>query len=492
MSLSSALNVAQSSLSVTGLQTSLISRNVANSDSEHYNRKSGLVSTTYGGAVTVSSVGRAMNMVLFVNKLNATSATSAQKAIVDKLDQLEATVNDPELDQSPSAQLGALTNALQQYSITPDDPLLAQQVLSTADALVRGLNQASRTVADVREQADADMAAGVTRVNGLLAEFEGVNRAIVKGTQSGADITDQLDSRDRILSQLSEELGITVSTRANNDTVIYTDGGVTLFETAPREVALVQSAALGAGVAGQALFVDGVAVTGPNSVMPLKSGQIYGSAVIRDDLAVTYQNQLDEIARGLIEAFAESDQSAVPSLPPQAGLFTYAGGPAVPTTGVLSPGLAASIRVNPNGDPARGGDLDRLRDGGISDPSITNYVYNGSGGASFSGRIQEMLTALSTERSFSSAAKADPSNSLSGFAASSVGWLEAQRQSSTTKLGFETAALQRTTEALSNVTGVNVDEEMTLLMELERSYNASSMLIATIDEMLQTLLNAVR
>jgi len=492
MSLSSALNVAQSSLSVTGLQTSLISRNVASSDNEYYNRKSGLVSTTYGGGVTVSSIGRAMNTVLFTNKLDATSASSAQKAIVEKLNQLEATVNDPELDQSLAAQLGALTNALQQYSITPDDPLLAQEVLSTADALARGLNQASQTVAEVREQADADMAAGVKRVNGLLAEFEGVNRTIVKGTQSGADITDQLDTRDRILSQLSEEIGLSVSTRANNDTVIYTDGGVTLFETTPRKVAMAPSIALGAGLSGQALFVDGVAVTGQNAVMPLKSGQIYGSAVIRDDLAVTYQNQLDEIARGLVEAFAETDQAAVPALPPQAGLFTYGGGPAVPATGVLSPGLAASIRINPNADPARGGDLDRLRDGGISDPTITNYVYNTSGGASFSGRIQGMLTALSSDRTFSAAAKADPSNSLAGFAASSVGWLEAQRKSGTTTLGYETAALQRTSQALSNATGVNVDEEMTLLMELERSYKASSTLISTIDEMLKTLLDAVR
>ena len=55
------------------------------------------------------------------------------------------------------------------------------------------------------------------------------------------------------------------------------------------------------------------------------SGRLIGLAAVRDTYAVTYQNQLDEIARGLIEAFAESDQSASPSLPDAPGLFTYPG-----------------------------------------------------------------------------------------------------------------------------------------------------------------------
>lgn len=489
MSLSSALNVAQSSLTATALQSSVVSRNVAGSGDPNFNRKAGLQVTTYGGAVRIASIGRAMDAVLFAGKLVSTSSTSAQQAIVDGLDRLEATINDPELNQSLAAKLGALTNSLQQYSVTPDDPLLAQDVLTRAGDIATALNQASDAISEVRRLADAEMANGVDRVNRLLAEFEAVNTTIVKGSQSGADITDQLDSRDRILSELSVELGINTATRANNDMVIYTDSGVTLFETVPRSVAMAPSFGLGPGIAGNAVFIDGVPVTGPNAVMPIKAGQIYGSSVVRDDIAVTYQRQIDEIARGLVEVFAESDQVPPATLPDQTGLFTWAGGPAIPPTGVVLPGIAASIRVNPGADPAQGGDLDTIRDGGLSG---ADYVYNATGAAAFSDRIQGMLDSLAAERGFDPAAKADPSNSLVGFASSSIGWLEAQRQTSTTTLGYETALLQRTTQSLSNATGVNIDEEMTLLMELERSYNASSSLIATIDRMLEALLQAVR
>ena len=493
MSLSSALNVAQSSLTATSTQTSVLSRNVAGADDPHYNRKSGTLVTTYGGAVRIASISRAVDSVLFAAKLGATATTSAQQAVVDALDQLEATVDDPELDQSLAAKLGDLTNALQQYGVTPDDPLLAQNVLTKATELVRTLNEASGTVRTVRQQADADMALGVERVNSLLVEFEAANKAIVKGSQSGADVTDQLDTRDRILSQLSEEMGISVATRPNNDMVIYTDGGVTLFETVPRSVSMAPSFALGAGTSGNAVYVDGVPVTGPNAIMPLKSGQIYGSSIVRDEITVTYQSQLDEIARGLVEVFAESDQTGVG--PDRAGLFTYGPPPgpaAIPATGVMVAGLAGTIRVNANADPSQGGDLDRLRDGGISDPLDPDYTYNGTGAAGFPDRIQGLLTALGTGRTFDPVTGADPTDTLVGFAGSSVGWLEAQRQTSTQTLGYETALLQRTTAALSNVTGVDINEEMTLMMELERSFNASSTLISTIDRMLEALLQAVR
>lgn len=493
MSLSSALNVAQSSLTATSTQTSVLSRNVAGADDPNYNRKAGVLVTTYGGAVRIASISRAMDSVLFSAKLGSTSTTSAQQAIVDALDQLEATVNDPELDQSLAAKLGDLTNALQQYGVTPDDPLLAQNVLTKATELVRTLNEASETVRTVRRQADADMGLGVDRVNSLLVEFEAANKAIVKGSQSGADITDQLDTRDRILSQLSEEIGISVATRPNNDMVIYTDGGVTLFETVSRTVSMAPNFSLGAGTSGNAVYVDGVPVTGPNAIMPIKSGQIYGSSVVRDEITVTYQSQLDEIARGLIEVFAESDQTGVG--PDQAGLFTYGPPPgpaAVPATGVMVAGLAGAIRVNANADPSQGGNLDLLRDGGISDPLDPDYNYNTSGAAGFPDRIQGLLTSLGTGRSFDPVTGADPTDTLVGFAGSSVGWLEAQRQTSTQTLGYQTALLQRTTAALSNVTGVDINEEMTLMMELERSFNASSTLISTIDRMLEALLAAVR
>ena len=50
----------------------------------------------------------------------------------------------------------------------------------------------------------------------------------------------------------------------------------------------------------------------------------------------------------------------------------------------------------------------------------------------------------------------------------------------------------RSSDALSNITSVNVDEELALMLELEHSYSASAKMLQVVDEMLRTLLNAVR
>ena len=107
----------------------------------------------------------------------------------------------------------------------------AQSAVAAASRLVQSLNGATQLVQDVRAQADADIANSVARLNELLSQFETINNEIIKGTRSGADITDYLDARDRTLASISEEVGVRTITRADNDMVVFTDSGVTLFET---------------------------------------------------------------------------------------------------------------------------------------------------------------------------------------------------------------------------------------------------------------------
>jgi flagellar hook-associated protein 1 FlgK len=59
------------------------------------------------------------------------------------------------------------------------------------------------------------------------------------------------------------------------------------------------------------------------------------------------------------------------------------------------------------------------------------------------------------------------------------------------QLGFDAALKARASEALLRKTGVNIDEEMAAMLDLEKSYQASSKVIAAVDGMLQTLLDVV-
>lgn len=483
MSLTAAIRTAQSALHTTSALTALSSRNIAGATDPSYSRKMGMVATgDYGGAMSVS-IRRATETALFMRMISATSVASGQQSLLDGLNALQSTVGDTEDDRSPAALIGALNDALQLYSATPSDAGLARNAVTKAKELAQALNQATSTVQGVRQQADSDIATSVDALNSLLSDFKTLNDAIVTGTHAGLDVTDKLDQRDRLVSQISELVGVNVVIRDGNDAVLYTDSGATLFEGVPRSVQFVKTAGLGAGQAGAAVYVDGVPVTGNSAIMPLKSGKLQGLTALRDTVAVTYQSQLDEVARGLIQAFAESDQSVPATLPDVPGLFTYPGAPAMPG-GSLVPGLAGRITVAASVDPAQGGDPSLLRDGGISDPGNPAYIYNSTGVLSFSERINALIGKLSDPIGFDAAAAAGTNVSLLRFSATSVGWLESARQKATSDANFSATLVSRASEALSNATGVNLDEEMSQLLDLEKSYQASSKLLAIVDEML--------
>jgi len=489
MSLTAALGSARSSLMASGVQSSVISRNIAGASELGYSRKIAVLDNFPGNGVYVAAIQRAASAGLFTNVLTATSASTKQSAIYDGLQKIAAaTVDDPELDQSPTAQLNALKQALHQYATAPDNATLAQSAVAAAKDMAASLNQATRTVQSVRENADADMATSVANINRLLAQFDKVNTAVVKGTNTGDDVTDYLDQRDAIISKLSQEIGVSVSIRPSGDAALYTDSGVVLYDKSARAVSFAPTNAYTAGTTGNAVFIDGVAVTGAGSVMPLKSGKIAGLAELRDNATVTYQSQLDEIARGLIDAFRETDQSGA-ALPDVPGLFTYPGAPAMPAGATIAVGLAGTITVAASVDPASGGNPNLLRDGAISGNAA--YNYNATGVAGYSARLQQLINSMDAPQPFDAAAQGKPSGSVIDFASSSASWIENRRKTASDSAQYQNTLLDRSNTALSNVNGVNMDDEMTTMLQVERTYSASSKIISTVDEMLQSLLAAV-
>ncbi|WP_267426835.1 flagellar hook-associated protein FlgK [Methylobacterium sp. GC_Met_2] len=484
MSLSVALNTARGALSANGLQTDTVSRNVAGVGDAAYSRKVASLVTTDGPVRVV--VNRVSNTALFDKMINSTSDLAGRKAILDALKHLEQTVGDTEADSSVAAKTSTLNQALSNAANQPNDQNLAKAAVAAAKDLARTLNVASATVQSVRKDADDEINNSVQTINDLLTQFDKANRAVMSGTVTGADISDALDNRDKVLAQLSEELGITTVVRANNDMAIYADNGSPLFDKTARSVTFQPTSAFAPGTTGNAVFIDGVQVTGNKSLMPLQAGRIVGQMTVRDEVTVTYQKQLDALASGLISVFAETNKTDT-AKPALAGLLTYTGGPTLPAAGTV--GLSASIRVNAAADPEQGGDPFTVRDGGMNG---TDYQYNTSADAAFSDHLRALQASFRADQSFPPDSELPKPASVMTAAQASASWLEAARKAASAQVDTESAILSRTSTALSNATGVNRDDEVATMLQLEKSYAASAKLIATVNAMLQSLLDAVR
>lgn len=493
MGLSTAFSVAQSSLAAVSLEADTVSRNIAGSNvSGIFSDKTANLSTLPDGSgVQVVSITNSQNQALFDGMLSATSTNATQSAIATGLATLQETVGSTSSDTSPASQISDFIDALQTSEATPSSTSLASAVVTAAQNLTSTLNNATATVQQVRETADQGIASAVSQVNSLLAQFQTVSSQIAQGTATGADITDLEDTRSTILSQLSQQIGISTTSGPDNSMSIYTDSGVTLFQGGVAQTVSFQpTSTFAPGVTGNAVLVDGVPITGSASPMPLQSGAIAGLATLRDDTAVTYQNQLDQIANGLISATSETFTSGGGTVTAP-GLFTFAGStgtpPSMPTSAT---GLAGTIEVNPAVDPNQGGNPTLIQNGINFD--FNAAANNGTDDASFSGQLENLLNNLQANQTFSASGQIATSNTISGFAADSVSWLEAQSQNNSNETTFQSTLLANTTSAFTNATGVSLDSQLSQMLDLEQSYSASAQLLTTVNTMFGSLITSVQ
>ena len=487
MSLSSAISIAQQAFSNTAQQTAIVSKNIANAGNADYSRRLALLGSTGSGAQVVS-IYRAQNEALLKQSIASIGEASGQARLRDGLELLKSALGGNNYETAPSKLLSEFRTSLQTLASTPGNKTIAASAVTSAQDLANSLNKTSRSVQDLREDADKEIALEVDKLNSLLADFEKANNEIKALTAQGEDASDALDQRDKILKQVSEIIGISTVTRGNNDTVIFTTDGTVLFENSARKVTFAPTTAYDAATVGNKIFVDGVPIAPGSGADTTAKGKLASLVQLRDDIAPKFQSQLDEIARGLIELFKEGDPGAGTPIPYKPGLFTTDPAlAAMPATGTVVPGLASKITVNAL---AKANPL-LLRDGGF------NGVVSNPGGAGnpspgYTGLIDGFINKMGENMSFDPSTGLDGTSSLLNFATGSVGWLEQTRKIASTADDNKKAMLSRTQEALSKQTGVSIDEELSLLLDLEQSYKASAKLVSTVDAMMAALMEAVR
>jgi flagellar hook-associated protein 1 len=485
MTLSSALNTAQSVFNNTGIQSGVASKNIANAQNANYVRRSAVLTSSGNGALVVG-IERSQNVALQRQTIESSSIYSGQAVLLAGLEEMKSLMGGNDYETSPHALIGNLRNNLQTWASKPNESTLGATVVSTAQDLAKGLNTASNELQAIRNRADDEIAQSVDSLNALLSQFEVANNKVKQEVAVGGNPNDALDERDTLLKQISEIVGVNSSVRENQDMVLYTSEGTTLFETGPRTVTFAPTVAYSAATVGNAVYIDGVAVRAGKGSDTNAEGSLQALLQIRDEVAPLFQSQLDEVARGLIIAFAESDPADPAVLPTLPGLFTGSSLGGMPADGIVEPGLAGTISINPAVIPPTG-DPSLIRDGGING---VGYIVNTTQSTGYSDLLNKFDDAFDAKIVFDDGTEIGGSLSVQEFAADSMGWLEMRRSTATSASENKLAMLSRANDAYSSETGVSLDEELSLLLDIEQSYKAAAKLMSTVDEMMQALLAA--
>ncbi|WP_341212418.1 flagellar hook-associated protein FlgK [uncultured Limimaricola sp.] len=471
MSITAAFSASRSGLAAAERWSETTSSNIANASNPGYSRRSAPMTTLPGGGVAVTGYARAVDDRLEQAHRLEISRVAGREVVASALESHAALLGDIDSSTGLHGRLGTLQSSLDAVASDPAQPALQENAVRAAIAMASTLRDAADSLARVETNARAGVRDDVSQINSQLVEIVEINRKIsgeYGPTERRASLEDSLSAK---LDALSEVLDVRTSFDASGRISIFTTGGAPLVEN---------NTAHKLEFDGQTdrLMVSGVDVTpGVTGSRGSQEGRLAGRLSMLTGDVPRMQLQLDEMARALVQGFEGADDTIAPG---QAGLFTDQGGA---YSAANFEGLATRISVNDAVRSDAGGGAWRLRDG---------IGATAQGAASDGRRVNGYVTMLADRTSFDAAAGLGQERSIAEFAAGLIADHQQMRNTARDDVDSLSAGRDAVEAAWASVQGVNIDEELQQLMLIEQSYAANATVMKTLNEMMDTLLAAVR
>ena len=486
MTIASTLNNALSGLTATARATEVVSANVANANTPGYATRELEVSSQYlggsPGGVQVKGVLRNVDQAVVSDRVLADAGMGHDSAVARFLNQLEGILGTPEDAHSLSGRLAQFEATLVEASSRPDSEARLNAVLDAAQDLVSHVNDATSGIQQERMLADRSIGQQVTSLNEGLKRIETLNYEIQESIARGQDPSSLMDLRQQEIDLISPIVPLRQAARDNEMVALYTDGGAILLDGRAATVGFTAAGLIVPEMTQAAGSLSGLTLNNMPTMTPdgqnrspFAGGTLAAAFEVRDVLAVDAQKDLDAFARDLVERFQDPALDATRAIG-AAGLFTDTGTAFDPADEVA---LSERLQVNVVVDPAQGGGVWRLRDGlGAAAPGEVGNAQ----------LLQDLTTALTSSRVSASADFTNAARSSSGLAADLLSSIGADRLHAE-NLFASSNAQHDTLKQMELEGGVDTDNEMQKLLLIEQAYAANARVIATVDEMIQQLLN---
>ncbi len=522
---------------MTAASTSLTitSTNIANASVPGYSRQQAVYDVSPTGTVYVSEVERITDEFYVSQLQDASSTLGYTTTYASQSGKLETTLGSDSMSLSPS--LNSFFESLDAAQADPMDLAYRQQILADAGNLAAKFNSLSGDINNQLNDINNELETMVSEANVLMSQLANLNEEIAQANASGNVNPQLLDERDSTVQQLSEMVGI--------EAVYQDDQTVDLF--LPSGEPLVVN-----GEPSQLVLVEGdpdsdmkrIALdTGTDvKVMSEVGGAIQGQIDFRDEVLLPAQDELDRMAlvfadavnKQLSEGFdLEGEQGAalfndINSVEAQRNRATSLDG----ADAILAVEISDSsqltaenyliemegdqpvVTVYPSGESF---EPEVAEDGTISFDGITVSVAEGEWEDGDSFYIQPGNNASAnmdvvlddpSKLAFSNDSD-EPGNNenlllladlqdeelvggeLSVNDAYNSLVIEVAGETANAMSNYNAASLvyQDANNSVLSVSGVNMDEEAANLMIFQQAYAANAQVIATADEMFNTLLS---
>ena len=482
MTISSALTAALTGLTANSRAASVVSSNIANADTDGYGVRRVSLSPLVQGAgagVRVVGVTRNVDPILLGERRGAEASQGQADTRASFLTRIEALIGTPNDPGSLSGNFNDFESRLVTAASAPDSQSRLESVLQSAERLATRLNTISDGIQTIRREADNQIGTEVETLNRSLSTIYDLNISIRNAVARGEDALGLQDQQQTLIDSVSDLVPIREIRNDSGMVSLFTGDGLALLDGRPAEFGFTPTAAITADMSYangdlSGLSVNGRPITLGGSYASLQGGRLAALFDVRDNIGVTAQAQIDGVA---LDLTARMD---APGLDPtraltDPGLFTDAGSLAAAAN---ETGLAARLRVNALADPAQGGAVWRLRDG-------IGAVAEGNAGDP--ALLQATLEALQADRPTASAVYSGTRRSMSELAGDFLSLTATDRQFAEADLAQAAGRFTVLREAELRG-GVDTDQELQRLLEIETAYAANARIVTAVEEMLDQLM----
>jgi len=439
---SQALDADQGALDAT-------SNNIANQNTPGYSREIPVLTeadptvegnVTYGNGVVLQQIQSVRDQVLQLQIADQNQQQGSAQAQYNALQQVQSLFSDP--TQGIGADFTAFFNSISQLSTDPSDMADRQSVLTAAQNLVGDFHSTEQNLDSIQSGLNQSVGQTVSQINTLTAQIAQLNVQVGQMEKLGQDPGTLGDQETELIQQLSQ---------LTNVNQIQTENGLTLT-TGSGTPLVVAGQSFALQTTSGASGVTDIASQGQDITGSLQGGQLGGTLQIRDTVIPGLLGQLDNLASQFATSFNAAQASGY-DLNGNAGQALFSD-----TSGA---GAASNLTV------------------ALSDPSLIAASSDGTAGSD--GNVSNLLAvqnqALPSGES--------PLDTYAGFV-SLTGNLTSQANAEVTA---STSSLTQLNNQLGSVSGVNLDEETTNLMNYQRAYEAAARIVTTVDELTQSVLD---
>jgi flagellar hook-associated protein 1 len=515
MSLAGALSIATSGLASVSAQLALVSHNVANASTPSYSVENfdpqSLTAGGVGMGVMTGPAVRSVNQALQGATLTQGSTVAGLQTTQAALQSIDAISGTPGQGNDLGSLLGDLQNQFSTLLNDPANPTQQSTVVASAATLAQGINTLSNAYTTQRQTAQNSIVAEVGTANSALNTIGSLSAQIVALQANGRSTADLENQRDAAVQTLAQLVSVNVLAQANGNMVVTTASGVTLptpgSPGAPAGASSGPLSVTGANVQPGSYYpgggIGGIMLGGVDVTDQLTGGQLGANVTLRDTTLPTYQAELDEFSQNMASGFAAQGLTLftdpnqnVPAgggTPVQSGYVGFAAEIQVDPAVQADPSLVVDGNITVAGSPTGSGPFTPNPANGPAGFTtlITNVLNYTFGADAQPGVPQPPANTTGLGASGTLSAPFAAPQTLGAFAAAITGAEANDSANATSQLGTEQAVQTTLTNQLSSQSGVNLDQQMSLMIQLQNAYGANAKVMGAVQNMFTDLLQEV-